>query len=65
MSFDDLWAILEAKNPVLMTSDVVRMTPRGFKKAVRLAYDEGYKTAHGKEESFDFGDFLNKLGVKR
>ena len=49
MIFYDLWIILKEKNPKLQTNETVTMRVKGFEKAIKLAYDQGYK--EGKKDS--------------
>jgi len=53
MKFDKLWNIIEKKNPNLVNDKEVRMTVDGFKKAVKLAYDQGYE--EGYDEGYEKG----------
>jgi len=46
MDFDELWNIIVEKNENLKNDKEVRMTVDGFKKAVKLAYDQGHKEGH-------------------
>jgi hypothetical protein len=43
MNFDKLWDIIVQKNSNLSNDKEVRMTIEGFKKAIKLGYDEGFK----------------------
>ena len=59
MNFDKLWLIIESKNPNLKNDEEVRMTISGFKKAIKLAYDQGYKT--GNQEGLDSKSVFDQM----
>ena len=54
MNFDDLWEIIEKKNPNLVTDKEIKMTVKGFRKAVKLAFDKGYE--QGIAQGFNDGN---------
>ncbi len=57
-NFDDLWKMIEDKNPQLQ-SGKVSMSSDSFKKALQLAWDQGTKT----QKEFDKGLMdLMKMG---
>ncbi len=46
MTFEELWREVEAQNSQIETGRV-SMSSAGFKKAMRLAYEQGKKAADG------------------
>lgn len=59
MNFEKLYDIIEDKNPSLKTDSVVKhLTPNNFKKALKLAYDQGYK--EGKDSTPVFENLFGK-----
>lgn len=59
MKFEELWMVIEDKNPNLKNDKEVRMTISGFKKAIKLAYDQGYKTGH--QEGLDSKSVFDQM----
>jgi hypothetical protein len=43
MSFDELWDIIDSKNPQIKTGHV-KMTSLNFKRAMRLAFEKGVES---------------------
>lgn len=68
MNFETLWIIIESKNVNLRNdSETITMTKRGFKKALKLAFDKGIEyrkpaPKYDESESFNsiFGDIFGK-----
>ena len=68
MNFENLWIIIENKNVSLKNdSETITMTKRGFKKALKLAFDKGVEAAkpapkYDESDSFGslFGDMFGK-----
>lgn len=56
MTFDELWDVIVNKNKNLQTDTEVKMTVKGFKKALKLAYDKGH--LEGKD---DIGDYKSPI----
>lgn len=50
MTFDELWRIVCERNPQLAKGDTLHMTPNGFCKAMKLAYDKGAEHERGKTD---------------
>lgn len=56
MTFESLWNIIVSKNVILQQSKTVSMTENNFKKALKLAYDQGYNEGvKGYELGYDEG----------
>ena len=43
MTFEELWDVIVKKNPNLQADTMVTMTVNGFKKALKMAYEQGVK----------------------
>jgi hypothetical protein len=63
MQFDELWDIIVEKNENLKNDKEVRMTVEGFKKAIRVAYEQGHKEGH-EVASNDKSVFENIFGKR-
>jgi len=64
MQFDELWIILVKKNINLqeVEDSTVTMTVRGFKKALKLAYEQGLSEgSQNKKQDFKDVDFFTKM----
>ena len=48
MTFDELWKMIDKKNPMIKTG-IVRLTSVQFKRAMRLAYDKGAEWKAGED----------------
>lgn len=57
MSFEELWEVVKQKNPK-MDSGKVNMSVESFKKALKLAYDQGAKQ---KEKDSNFSNMFEDL----
>ena len=58
MIFAELWLIILDKNPRLRTDKIINITTDNFRKAIKLAHDEGVK--EGKNSRNIFEDMFGK-----
>ena len=52
MTFEALYLIVLEKNPNLQ-NDAITITPENFKKALHIAYDQGYEEGENSKSIFE------------
>jgi hypothetical protein len=60
MIFAELWLFIVDKNPKLKTDKTITMSVDNFRKAIKLAHDEGVK--EGKNSLSIFEDMFGRKG---